>query len=103
MRWPVRHQHARQEVASVPAKCSEGKAYFEVHEVGGRRLRLCVHRKGATRAAYGRIAVRGASPRGLAEDAPAAYTDVYQVVAAAVAARLSRIVAKLIPLGVVKG
>jgi len=49
------------------------------------------------------IAVRGASKRGLAEEAPAAYKDVTEVVAAAEGAGLCRTVAKLRPLGVVKG
>jgi tRNA-splicing ligase RtcB len=44
-------------------------AKFEEHEVGGRRRRLCVHRKGATRA----------FPAGHAE-LPAAYRDVGQPV-----------------------
>lgn len=152
---------------------SHNLAKIEEHDVGGRRLRLCVHRKGATRAlppghpdlpadlaetgqpvlvpgsmgtaSYvlagvagggafcsachraGRvmsrhqaarsvtgaalrhrlesegIAVRGASARGLAEEAPEAYKDVDQVVAAAVGAGLCRTIARLVPLGVVKG
>ncbi|GDY32588.1 RtcB family protein [Gandjariella thermophila] len=49
------------------------------------------------------IAVRGASARGLAEEAPAAYKDVTEVVAAAEGAGLARAVARLCPLGVVKG
>ena len=49
------------------------------------------------------IAVRGASARGLAEETPAAYKDVTQVVAAAEGAGLCRKVARLVPLGVVKG
>ena len=49
------------------------------------------------------IAVRGASSRGLAEETPAAYKDVTQVVAAAEGAGLCRRVARLVPLGVVKG
>ena len=49
------------------------------------------------------IAVRGASPRGLAEETPAAYKDVTQVVAAAEGAGLGQKVARLVPLGVVKG
>ena len=152
---------------------SHNLAKIEEHEVGGRRPRLCVHRKGATRAlppghpdlpadlaeagqpvlvpgsmgtasyvlagvavggafystchGAGRvmsrhqaarsvtgaslrhrlesegIAVRGASARGLAEEAPEAYKDVDQVVAAAVGAGLCRTIARLVPLGVVKG
>lgn len=49
------------------------------------------------------IAVRGASLRGLAEEAPAAYKDVDAVVAASEGAGLCRRVARLVPLGVVKG
>ncbi len=49
------------------------------------------------------IAVRGASARGLAEEAPEAYKDVDLVVDAATAAGLGRKVARLVPVGVVKG
>ena len=49
------------------------------------------------------IAVRGASARGLAEETPQAYKDVTQVVEAAEGAGLCRKVARLVPLGVVKG
>jgi tRNA-splicing ligase RtcB len=152
---------------------SHNLAKIETHDIGGTPARLCVHRKGATRAlppghpdlppdlqdvgqpvlipgsmgtssyvltgvtaggaffstchGAGRvmsrhqaaravtgpqlrqrlerqgIAVRGASARGLAEEAPEAYKDVTQVVAAAEGAGLCRSVARLIPLGVVKG
>jgi tRNA-splicing ligase RtcB (3'-phosphate/5'-hydroxy nucleic acid ligase) len=152
---------------------SHNLAKVETHEVSGRSLRLCVHRKGATRALppghpglpaelasagqpvlipgsmgtashvlagaagggafhsschgagrvmsrhqaarsvtgpalrqrleAGGIAVRGASARGLAEEAPEAYKDVDQVVAAAAAAGLCRKVARRVPVGVVKG
>ena len=152
---------------------SHNLAKIETHQVGGHLLRLCVHRKGATRAlppghsdlpadldrvgqpvlipgsmgtasyvlagvtggrafysschGAGRvmsrhqaartvtgpalrqrleaqgIAVRGSSARGLAEEAPEAYKDVDQVVTAAVAAGLCRKIARLVPVGVVKG
>jgi tRNA-splicing ligase RtcB (3'-phosphate/5'-hydroxy nucleic acid ligase) len=152
---------------------SHNLAKLETHEVGGISMRLCVHRKGATRAlppghpglpadlrdagqpvlipgsmgtasyvlagisgggafysachGAGRvmsrhqaarsitgaqlrqrledrgIAVRGASARGLAEETPEAYKDVSEVVTAAEGARLCRKVARLAPLGVVKG
>ena len=152
---------------------SHNLAKIETHQVGGIPTRLCVHRKGATRAlppghpelpadlagtgqpvlipgsmgtfsyvlagvagggaffstchGAGRvmsrhqaarsitgpelrrqlegrgIAVRGASSRGLAEETPAAYKDVTEVVAAAEGAGLCRKVARLVPLGVVKG
>ncbi|AEB45304.1 MULTISPECIES: RtcB family protein [Micromonospora] len=49
------------------------------------------------------IVVRGASRRGLAEEMPAAYKDVSAVVEAAEGAGLCRKVARLVPLGVVKG
>jgi tRNA-splicing ligase RtcB len=49
------------------------------------------------------IAVRGASARGLAEEAPEAYKDVNAVVEAAEAGGLCQKVARLVPLGVVKG
>ncbi|RGC66696.1 RNA-splicing ligase RtcB [Micromonospora sp. MW-13] len=49
------------------------------------------------------IAVRGASWRGLAEETPEAYKDVTAVVDAAEGAGLCRRVARLVPLGVVKG
>jgi tRNA-splicing ligase RtcB len=49
------------------------------------------------------IAVRGASWRGLAEETPEAYKDVDAVVDATVNAGLARRVARLVPLGVVKG
>ena len=148
-------------------------AWLETHPVGGTPARLCVHRKGATRAlppghpglpadlreagqpvlipgsmgtasyvlagvpgggafasachGAGRrmsrhqaarsvtgpelrrqlerqgITVRGASARGLAEEAPQAYKDINQVVEAAEGAGLCRKVARLVPLGVLKG
>ncbi len=49
------------------------------------------------------IAVRGSSPRGLAEEAPFAYKDVDRVVDTCVRAGLATSVARLRPLGVVKG
>ncbi|HXX91301.1 MAG TPA: RtcB family protein [Acidimicrobiales bacterium] len=49
------------------------------------------------------IAVRAASARGLAEEAPFAYKDVDEVVATCERAGLARRVARLRPLGVVKG
>jgi len=152
---------------------SHNLAKIEAHEVDGRKIPLCVHRKGATLAlppghpdlvfdlrasgqpvlvpgsmgtaswvlagiagggAFGSachgagrqlsrhqaaravrgpalrrrlesagIAVRGTSARGLAEEAPEAYKDVDQVVDAAAAAGLCRKVARLVPVGVVKG
>lgn len=152
---------------------SHNLAKLETHEVDGVPRRLCVHRKGATRAlppgspglpadllragqpvlvpgtmgtasyvmvglpgneAFGSachgagrvwsrhqalrtvrgeqlrgeleargIAVRPASWRALAEETPRAYKDVDAVAAATEAAGLARPVARLVPLGVVKG
>ena len=150
-------------------------AKVEEHEVGGRRLKVCVHRKGATRAfpagsqeiplvyravgqpviipgsmgtesyilvgqqgslqaAFGTtchgagralsraaakrqvraeelvrdlarqgIRVRGASNAGIVEEAPDAYKDVSQVVNVVHRAGIARKVARLRPLGVIKG
>jgi len=150
-------------------------AKFEEHEVDGRSIRLCVHRKGATRAfapgyeglpadyrdvgqpvlvpgsmgtasyvlvgtqkameltfgstchgagrvmsrrqatreVHGRelrnqlesqgIVVRAGSNKGLAEEAPLAYKDVSRVVEAVHSMDVSRKVARLQPLGVIKG
>jgi tRNA-splicing ligase RtcB len=150
-------------------------AKFEEHEVGGRQMRLCVHRKGATRAfgpgraevpadyrdvgqpvlvpgsmgtesyvlvgtqkamaltfgstchgagrvmsrtkarkkIYGAelkkelegegIVIRAGSNRGLAEEAPAAYKDVSRVVEVVHGLGIARKVARLRPLGVIKG
>ncbi len=152
---------------------SHNMAKLETHEVDGSPRRLCVHRKGATRAlppghadlpddlravgqpvlipgsmgtasyvltgvpanpafdstchgagrvqsrhqaaksVHGKelqhqleaegIAVRGGSWRGLAEETPQAYKDVDAVVAAAEGGGLCRRVARLVPVGVVKG
>jgi tRNA-splicing ligase RtcB len=49
------------------------------------------------------IAVRGSSMRGLAEEAPFSYKDVDEVVATCEHAGLARRVARLRPIGVVKG
>jgi tRNA-splicing ligase RtcB (3'-phosphate/5'-hydroxy nucleic acid ligase) len=152
---------------------SHNLAKIETHEVAGAWRRLCVHRKGATRAlppghadlppdlrAVGQpvlipgsmgtesyvltgvegadafastchgagraqsrqqaaksvrgqdprqqlrerdVAVRGASWRGLAEEMPGAYKDVAAVVEVAEGAGLCRRVARLVPIGVLKG
>ncbi|MEW6329258.1 MAG: RtcB family protein [Candidatus Micrarchaeota archaeon] len=150
-------------------------AKFEEHEVDGKRMRLCVHRKGATRAfAAGReevpqiyrsvgqpvlipgsmgtssyvlvgtegamkeafgstchgsgrvmsrseairtysgqkikseleergISIRATSGELIAEEAPGAYKNVDEVVQSVALAGISKIVAKLIPMGVAKG
>jgi tRNA-splicing ligase RtcB len=49
------------------------------------------------------VLVRGSTNRGLAEEAPAAYKDVDEVVHACQQARLADPVARLVPIGVVKG
>jgi tRNA-splicing ligase RtcB len=63
--------------------------------IGGTQLRRRLEQQG--------IAVRGSSARGLAEEAPEAYKDVTAVIEAAEGAGLCRAVARLQPLGVVKG
>ena len=49
------------------------------------------------------ILVRGSSPRGLAEEKPGAYKDIDAVIETSHQAGLARKVARLVPLGVVKG
>jgi tRNA-splicing ligase RtcB len=66
-----------------------------IRRIGGRELR-------AQLAAAG-IMVRAQSNRGLAEEAPFSYKDVDEVVATCELAGLARRVARLRPLGVVKG
>jgi len=92
-------------LAGVP----EGKAFFSTchgagrtqsrhqaaRSIDGRTLRDRLQAKG--------IAVRGATWRGLAEETPTAYKDVDAVIEASVGAGLCRKVARLVPLGVVKG
>ncbi|MBN1530184.1 MAG: RtcB family protein, partial [Thermoleophilaceae bacterium] len=63
--------------------------------IGGKELRRELEAAG--------IVVRCPSPRGLAEEAPFAYKDVERVVAVVERAGLAARVAKLRPLGVVKG
>lgn len=63
--------------------------------IGGKQLRAELESRG--------IAVRGASLRGLAEETPTAYKDIGAVVEATEGAGLGRVVARLVPLGVVKG
>ncbi|MER6140536.1 RtcB family protein [Streptomyces sparsogenes] len=66
-----------------------------LRQVRGQQLREELESRG--------IAVRPSSWRGLAEETPAAYKDVDAVVAATEGAGLARAVARLVPLGVVKG
>lgn len=63
--------------------------------ISGRTLQAKLERAG--------VAVRGSSARGLAEEAPFAYKDVDEVVAVCERAGLARRVARLRPIGVVKG
>jgi tRNA-splicing ligase RtcB len=89
-------------------------ANFEEYNVECRVRNLCVHRKGATRAfgpgAHRRagplsegIAVAVSQPKLPAEEAPYAYKHVSQVVKGCEGAGSSKIVARLRPVGVVKG
>ncbi|MDQ4020012.1 MAG: RtcB family protein [Actinomycetota bacterium] len=64
-------------------------------QIGGRELRRQLEAEG--------IVVRSPSDKGLAEEAPFAYKDVERVVDVVERARLARRVARLRPLGVVKG
>ncbi|HSI79987.1 MAG TPA: RtcB family protein [Solirubrobacterales bacterium] len=64
-------------------------------QVGGAELRAALEREGIT--------VRGASSRGLAEEAPLAYKQVDAVVDVVERAGLAARVARLRPIGVVKG
>jgi tRNA-splicing ligase RtcB (3'-phosphate/5'-hydroxy nucleic acid ligase) len=77
-------------------RSSPGSRHHEpARSITGRELRHRLERQG--------IAVRAASARGLAEEAPSACKDITQVVEAAEGAGLCRKVARLVPLGVVKG
>jgi tRNA-splicing ligase RtcB (3'-phosphate/5'-hydroxy nucleic acid ligase) len=115
---PARHAPAGQPVlvpgsmgtgSYVLAGVSGGDAFFSACHGAGRRL----SRHQALRRVRGEalraeleaagIAVRGTSTRGLAEEAPDAYKDVDAVVAVCEHAGLARTVARLRPLGVVKG
>ena len=64
-------------------------------QIGGAELRRDLEARG--------IAVRAPSNRGLAEEAPLAYKDVDRVVAVAARAGIAAPVARLVPIGVVKG
>jgi tRNA-splicing ligase RtcB len=93
----------------VLAGVSGGSAFFSACHGAGRRLSRHQARRrtrGTTlraQLAAAGIAVRGASMKGLAEEAPEAYKDVDAVVDICVRAGLARSVARLRPLGVVKG
>jgi tRNA-splicing ligase RtcB len=64
-------------------------------EIGGAELRRQLEARG--------IVVRSASNKGLGEEAPFAYKDVEAVVEVVARAGLARRVARLVPIGVVKG
>ena len=92
-------------LAGVP----NGGAFHSACHGAGRRMsrhQALDHARGQdlvkTLAAAG-VEVRGASARGLAEETPDAYKDVDQVVDVCERAGLARTVAKLRPIGVVKG
>ncbi|MDE3087147.1 MAG: RtcB family protein [Acidobacteriota bacterium] len=93
----------------VLAGCQPGGAFFSACHGSGRAMSRHQAarqvRGGALRAqleAEG-IAVRAASARGLAEEAPYAYKDVDEVVATCERTALARRVVRLRPLGVLKG
>jgi tRNA-splicing ligase RtcB (3'-phosphate/5'-hydroxy nucleic acid ligase) len=93
----------------VLAGVSGGAAFHSACHGAGRRLSrhqaLRYVKAGELRAelAAAGIAVRGTSSRGLAEEAPGAYKDVGMVVEVCERAGLARTVARLRPVGVVKG
>ncbi|MFJ9586499.1 RtcB family protein [Streptomyces acidicola] len=92
-------------LAGVPG----GGAFFSTCHGAGRvwsrhrAARTVVGRELGARLERDGVAVRPRSWRGLAEEAPEAYKDVSAVVAASERAGLCRTVARLVPLGVVKG
>lgn len=88
---------------------TDGRAFHSACHGAGRVLSRHAAVKQAPAAAVRRelaaagVHVRSASARGLAEEAPAAYKDVDEVVRACQVARLAEPVARLVPVGVVKG
>jgi tRNA-splicing ligase RtcB len=86
-----------------------GGAFHSTCHGAGRTMSRTAARKRVSGAALQRelegagIAVRAGSRRGLAEEAPFSYKDVDAVVATVEQAGLARRVARLVPLGVVKG
>jgi tRNA-splicing ligase RtcB len=88
-------------LAGVP----DGGAFFSTCHGAGRRMsRRQVHgqRLRAELARAG-VEVRAHSDRGPAEETPAAYKDVDEVIATCEQAGLARRVARLRPVGVIKG
>jgi tRNA-splicing ligase RtcB len=86
-----------------------GGAFHSTCHGAGRTMSRTAARRRVSGAALQReleaagIAVRAGSRRGLAEEAPFSYKDVDAVVATVEQAGLARRVARLVPLGVVKG
>ncbi|MFE6281166.1 RtcB family protein [Streptomyces sp. NPDC057877] len=92
-------------LAGVPG----GDAFHSTCHGAGRRMsrhqaaRTVTGRELRARLEHAGIAVRPRSWRGLSEETPEAYKDVGEVVAASEGAGLCRTVARLVPVGVVKG
>ena len=88
---------------------NQGKAFSSACHGAGRKLsRRQARRNWSGRAVVDELAARGIqvrspSQRGVAEEAPDAYKDVNSVVEVAERAGLARRVARLAPLGVIKG
>jgi tRNA-splicing ligase RtcB len=93
----------------VLAGVTGGDAFASTCHGAGRRMsrheaaRTVTGRELRARLEHAGIAVRPRSWRGLSEETPEAYKDVTAVVAASEGAGLCRTVARLVPLGVVKG
>src|SRR5215217_6693902 len=106
---PVTAPEGRAYLGAMAAAATYGRAWYSSCHGAGRRQ----SRHQAVKSARGKqlradleaagIAVRGASWRGLAEETPQAYKDVSAVVEVAEKAGLCRRIARLVPLGVVKG
>jgi tRNA-splicing ligase RtcB len=79
----------------VPRSRSDDERHAATRQIHGQELR--------TQLAAAGIAVRAPSDRGLAEEAPFSYKDVDEVVAICEQAGLARRVARLRPIGVIKG
>ena len=93
----------------VLAGVADNPAFFSTAHGAGRmqsRHQAARHTSGEevrARLAKGGILVRGTSRRGLAEEKPEAYKDIDAVIEASHHNGLARKVARLVPLGVVKG
>jgi tRNA-splicing ligase RtcB len=86
-----------------------GGAFHSSCHGAGRQMSRTAARRGISGAVLRRqlasagVEVRASSDRGLAEEAPSSYKDVDAVVATVERAGLARRVARLVPVGVVKG